>query len=86
MPAYFFSGISHEFQKCYYFFENYLFFICIRFDDFLWRMNNKRMIEFGFRRISELFRPRSALSDLGLNNSEYPAAQPHPIILNNNNS
>ena len=48
-------------------------------------MNNKIIIAFGFRRISELFRPRSALSDLnadlGLNNSEYPA-QPHPVILN----
>ena len=52
-------------------------------------MNNKTIIEFGLRRIPELFRPRSMLSasafgdniDLGLNNSGYPA-QPHPIIVN----
>ena len=83
MPAYFFSGISHEFQKWRYFLKslkNYLFFICIRIADFSWEMNNKKIIEFGFRRIPELFRPRSALSDLGLNNSEY-SAQPHLIIL-----
>ena len=51
-------------------------------------MNNKTIIEFGLRRIPELFRPRSMLSpqpsadniDLGLNNSGYPA-QPHPIIV-----
>jgi hypothetical protein len=51
-------------------------------------MNNKTIIEFGLRRIPELFRPRSMLSaeaeniDLGLNNSGYPA-QPHPIIVKN---
>ena len=56
-----------------------MFFICIRIADFSWGMNDKRIIEFGFRRISELLRPRSALSDLGLNNSEY-SAQPHLII------
>ena len=36
----------------------------------LWGMNNKRIIEFGFGRISELFRPRSAVICLGLNNSD----------------
>ena len=54
------------------------------------RMNNKTNIEFGLRRMSELFRPRSMLSvtpsasanniDLGLDNSGYPA-QPHTIIV-----
>ena len=44
-------------------------------------MNNKTIIEFGLRRIPELFRPRSNNIDLGLNNSGYPA-QPHPIIVN----
>ena len=57
--------------------ENYLFLYCIRIADFSWVMNNKRIIEFGFRRISELLRPRfrqtSEASDLGLNNSEYLA-------------
>ena len=48
--------------------------ICIRIADSSWGMNNKRIIEFGFRRISELSRLR-------LNNSEYPA-QPHLIIFN----
>ena len=54
-------------------------------------MNNKTIIEFGLRRIPELFRPwwlgqcylPSASADnidLGLNNSGYPA-QPHPIIV-----
>ena len=87
-------AISHEFQKCRFLkkLKNYLFFIGIRIADFSWGMNNKRIIEFNFRKISELFRPRSALSasaslrqitlaDLGLNNSEYPA-QPYPVILN----
>ena len=47
-------------------------------------MNNKTIIEFGLRRIPELFRPRSEADniDLALNNSGYPA-QPHPIIVNN---
>jgi hypothetical protein len=55
-------------------------------------MNNKTIIEFGLRRIPELFRlgqcylPQPSASadniDLGLNNSGYPA-QPHPIIVNN---
>ena len=39
--------------------------VCFNFylhADFSCKMNNKRIIEFGFRRISELFRPRSALS------------------------
>jgi hypothetical protein len=48
-------------------------------------MNNKTIIEFGLRRIPELFRPQPSASadniDLGLNNSGYPA-QPHPIIVN----
>ena len=36
--------------------------IFIYMADFSCKMNNKRIIEFGLRRISELFRPRSALS------------------------
>ena len=36
--------------------------ICIRIANFSWGINNKRIIEFGFHRISEFFRPRSALS------------------------
>ena len=52
--------------------------IFIYMADFSCKMNNKRIIEFGSRRISELFRPRSALSasasadnaDLALNNSD----------------
>jgi hypothetical protein len=51
-------------------------------------MNNKTIIEFGLRRIPELFRPRQCYLpqpsadniDLGLNNSGYPG-QPHPIIV-----
>ena len=35
--------------------KSYLFFICIRIADFSWGMNNKRVIEFGFSRILELF-------------------------------
>ena len=69
-----------------------LFVFYLYIADFLWEMNDKRIIEFGFRKLSELSRPRSALfasaslrqitlTSLGLNNSEY-AAQPHPIILN----
>jgi hypothetical protein len=70
----------------------YLFSIVACFVFFLHKMNNKTIIEFGLRRIPELFRPRSMLSasalgsadtiDHGLNNSGYPA-QPHPIIVNN---
>ena len=41
--------------------KNYLFFICIRIADFSWGINDKRIIEFSFHRISELFRPWSAL-------------------------
>ena len=55
-----------------------MFFICICIADFSWGMNNKRIIEFGFRRISELFRAQSALP---ADSSEYPA-QPRPIIVN----
>ena len=39
--------------------------VCLLFiymADFSFKMNNKRIIEFGLCRISELFRPRSALS------------------------
>ena len=32
--------------------------------DFACKMNNKRIIEFGLRRISELFRPRSAFGSI----------------------
>ena len=45
-------------------------------------MNNKTIIEFGLRRIPELFKLQCYLFvDLGLNNSGYPA-QPHRIIVN----
>ena len=54
VPAYFVGGISHESKKelCIFVLK-WLCFIS-------WEMNNKRIIEFGFRKISELFRPRSA--------------------------
>ena len=40
-------------------------------------VNNKIIIEFGFRGISRIIEA----SVIGLNNSRYPA-QPHPIIIN----
>ena len=67
MPANLFNGNSHKLQ--YNFIQKYKFdlkflysLIFIRVADFSCKVNNKRIIEFGFSRISELFRLRSTLS------------------------
>ena len=82
-----FSAVSRmNFKSAIIFFkkvENFLFLYCIRIDDFSWVMNNKRIIEFDFHRISQLLRPKSRqtskASNLGLNNSEHPA-QPATLL------
>ena len=97
VPAYFFSGISHEFQKCRYFFlkkvkKLFVFYLYSHRRFFVRSMNNKIIIQFGFRRVPEYQTIQTSVSviclsfasadnaDLHLNNSEYPA-KPHPIIL-----
>ena len=85
MPAYFFSGMSHEFHFFKFFFKkakNYLFLFVFASPIFRAQRIIKELLSLAFaghQNYSDLGQ-RYLPHDLGLNNSEYPT-QPHPMIL-----